>query len=140
MRKNKHHDDLMWFFNNAHSAAGGPRSNFQSSMSGIRTLDFEPSDANLEAVARERRIRRTLAKIPPEQRAILAAFFTLQEERCCPMLRAIYAEHLRVARIRRTRDSLSRIRTRKEHDAILADAKRNVKEAIRMYSKAAEAS
>ena len=62
MRKNKHHDDLMWFFNNAHSAAGGPRSNFQSSMSGIRTLDFEPSDANLEAVARERRIRRAVAK------------------------------------------------------------------------------
>lgn len=132
---NQAHQDLIWYFNSSHTAFG-LKSNFGASLIGVKTLDWEPSDADLDAVARERRVRRVLSRVPHDVQRILEAYCTIEEERCCPTLRVIYSEYLRVVRLQHTRDELLSIRTRKQHDELLADAKRSVKAALKAYKNA----
>lgn len=128
----------MWYFNCGHTACGGLKSNFHESLSGNHTQDWEPSDADLDAVARERRMRGVMSQLTLQDRHILSAFYTFEEERCCPTLRIIYSEYLNVIRLQHTREELLNIKLRKDHDELLAQAKRSVKNAIKAFREASQ--
>jgi len=119
--------ELTWFYNSSHASLG-LRSNFGAVLAGVTRTDHEPSDADLDAVGRERRIRSVMSQLPVEHRRVLEAYFTVENDH--PQLRALYGEYLRVVRLWRSRDELLFLRA-KEAEALLTRAKAAVRDAER---------